>query len=159
MSSDIIIEICFKLCYTHVNRSDHLKDFIFKLAKFMEGRYGVDELTKALFVLWFILELIWVISHFWLVGLLVLIVMFLIAYRSLSKNIQMRMYENRKFLDFSKKVSSFTDLLSKKWKDRKTHRYVKCPYCKAQLRVKKVRGKHTVHCPKCNEDFKKRIII
>ncbi len=136
-----------------------MKDFILKIAKFMEGRYGIDQLNKALFVLWFILETIWIFTRFWLIGLLVLIVLFLITYRSLSKNIQMRMYENRKFLDLTKRFTAFTDLFSKKWKDRKTHRYIKCPYCKAQLRVKKLRGTHTVHCPKCGEDFKKRIII
>ena len=41
------------------------------------------------------------------------------------------------------------------WHDRKTHRYVKCPYCKAQLRVKYQRGKHKVHCLNAMNTLKK----
>lgn len=150
----------FKQCYNIGNIGVIvLRDYILKIIKFMEGRYGTDQLNKALFVLWIILDIIWIIFRFWIIGLLLLLVTVLLVYRSLSKNIQKRMYENRKFLSFSEAFKKTMKLNSKKWKDRKTHRYVKCPYCKAQLRVKKVKGRHKIHCPKCGEDFKKNIII
>jgi protein-arginine kinase activator protein McsA len=125
----------------------------------MEGRYGMDALNMTLIILWFILEIIWTFSRNWVVGIIVIIVIALMIFRTLSRNIQKRMYENRQYLRFINFVKRNVNLLKKMWRDRKTHRYVKCPYCKAQLRVKKIKGKHKVHCPSCGEDFNKNIII
>lgn len=136
-----------------------MRDFLFKLAKFMDGRYGNDKLNTALLVLWVIMELIWTISRSWLIGILVILLIILIFYRSFSKNIQKRMYENRQFLKAFNFIFKKINLIKKMWNDRKTHRYIKCPYCKAQLRVKKMHGTHKVHCPRCGEDFKKNIIL
>jgi DNA-directed RNA polymerase subunit RPC12/RpoP len=130
-----------------------------KIAQFMEGRYGMDALNMTLFVLWFILEIIWTFSRSWIVGIIVLLVIALMIFRTLSRNIQKRMYENRQYLRFINFIKRNVNLLKKMWRDRKTHRYVKCPYCKAQLRVKKIKGNHKVHCPSCGEDFNKNIIF
>ena len=46
-----------------------------------------------------------------------------------------------------------------KIRDFKTHRYVRCPFCKAQLRLKKRTGVQQIHCPRCGEDFKKNILF
>ncbi|MCH5201972.1 MAG: hypothetical protein J1F17_02090 [Oscillospiraceae bacterium] len=134
-----------------------MRNFMFKMAQFMNGRYGHDKLNTALLILWIILELLWLITRFWVFGILVLLLIALIFFRSFSKNIQKRMRENRKYLGIVNSIKKKTTLWQKMWKDRNTHRYIKCPYCKAQLRVKKIRGEHKVHCPKCNEDFKKKI--
>lgn len=136
-----------------------MKNFIYKISQFMIGRYGHDKLNTALFILWVIMELLWIITRFWLFGVIVLLLIVLIIFRSLSKNIQKRMYENRKYLEFTGFIKKKSRLISKMWKDRKTHRYVKCKYCKAHLRVKKIKGEHKIHCPKCGEDFTKNIIF
>ncbi len=136
-----------------------MKNFLYKIARFMDGRYGHDKLNTALLILWLVFELLWTFTRFWVLGIIVILLIALIVYRSFSKNIQRRMYENRQYLRFVAFVKRKFILLKKMWKDRKTHRYIKCPYCKAQLRVKKIKGEHKVHCPKCNEDFKKKIIF
>lgn len=136
-----------------------MRNFLYKIAQFMDGRYGHDKLNTALFIFWAVLQIIWMFTRFWVVGILDLLVIALIIYRSMSKNIQKRMYENRKFLSFTDKAKKKFELLKKMWKDRKTHRYIKCPYCKAQLRVKNEKGSHQVHCPKCNEYFSKKILL
>lgn len=134
-----------------------MRNFMFKIAQFMNGRYGHDKLNTALLILWIVLESFWLVTRFWVFGVLVLLLIALIFFRSFSKNIQKRMRENRKYLSIVNSIKKKTTLWQKMWKDRDTHKYIKCPYCKAQLRVKKIKGEHKVHCPKCNEDFKKKI--
>ena len=78
-------------------------------------------------------------------------------FRLLSKNITGRLHENRIFEKAFNPVKNFFVLSFKKIRDRKNYRYVKCPGCKAQLRVKNIKGVHTVRCPKCSNEFKKKI--
>lgn len=134
-----------------------MKNFLYKVAQFMNGRYGHDNLNLFLLILWLILEIIWVISRFWLIGVLAILMIVLTIYRSFSKNIQKRMYENRKFMKAFNFCKRNINLLKRMWNDRDTYKYIKCPYCKAQLRVRRVKGEHKVHCPKCNKDFRKKI--
>lgn len=134
-----------------------MKNFLLKIVRFMEGRYGNDNLNVFLLVLWLILELIWMISRSWVIGIVAILLVMLTIYRSFSKNIQKRMYENRKFMKVVNFLKKKFMLFKKMWNDRDTYKYIKCPNCKAQLRVKKVKGDHRVHCPKCGKDFRKKI--
>lgn len=36
------------------------------------------------------------------------------------------------------------------------HKYMKCPHCKAQLRLPKGKGKISVTCPVCKKEFVKK---
>ena len=51
-------------------------------------------------------------------------------------------------------VKNWVLLRIKKIRERKDFRYLKCPYCKAQLRVKNQKGVHGVRCPKCRGEFR-----
>ena len=75
-----------------------MRNFFYKIAQFMNGRYGHDKLNMAFLIFWLVLQIIWMFTRFWVIGILDILVIVLIVYRSLSKNIQKRMYENRKFL-------------------------------------------------------------
>ena len=54
-------------------------------------------------------------------------------------------------------VKNWFTLTQKKFRDRKDFRYIKCPVCKAQLRVKNKKGNHVVRCPRCGSEFDKKI--
>lgn len=149
-----------------------MQNLLFRFLKFMQGRYGTDQLNHGLFILWLILNItntifiksIWVSIS---ITLLILIVLF----RSLSRNIPQRQKENTNYLYYlgkvkplfaklkpiTTKISSWLKLQFRKIKDIKTHRYVKCPYCKANIRVPFKKGRHTINCPRCTVDFKKNI--
>ena len=100
-----------------------------------------------------------------------LLIIALIIFRCLSKNIPQRTKENEIFLNicerampflrkippFFRRVADWFKLQHRKFKDRKTHRYIKCPYCKAVLRVPFRKGKHSLKCPKCHEFVKANI--
>lgn len=127
----------------------------------MGGRYGMDTLNIALLAVAFTISFIAVfIFNIWVKLILILIQLALIGwfiFRFLSKNITGRSYENRIFEKFFNPVKNWVVLTFKKIRDRKDYRYIKCPACKAQLRVKNKKGMHTVRCPKCSNEFKKKI--
>lgn len=132
-----------------------------KFAMFMQGRYGTDKLNNFLFILFLVL---WVINIFvfnrlasLVIDILQLLVIALFIFRSLSRNINRRSAENRKFVPVYDAVTGWFKLCWKKFSDRKEYKYLKCPVCKTQLRVKNKKGTHTVRCPRCGSEFEKKI--
>lgn len=149
-----------------------MRDFLAKISDFMYGRYGADKLNLALFVLWFVLNFFntLIFRSIW-VHLILYVIVGLIIFRFLSKNIEKRRKENEKFLNmwfkvkpffkkiqpFFKKIADWFKLQVRKFKDRKTHRYIKCPYCKVVLRVPFRKGNHSLKCPHCRGYIKTNI--
>lgn len=135
------------------------RNLMYKLASFMQGRYGNDKLNTFLLIL---TAIIYVVNLFVRSSWLFLVMMLpfaLYMFRSLSKNINKRLYENNRFTRIYDTIATFFKRQYLKIRDFKTHRYVKCPYCKSQLRLKKRTGNQKIHCPRCNEDFKKNILF
>jgi hypothetical protein len=135
-----------------------------KFYRFMQGRYGVDQLSK--FMLWIaaaftLLSLIIRVNWLYTVGLLILI---LVYFRIFSRNIPKRYQENQKYLELTKSIRvwfkkigfihSFTDAFTGP-KDT-THRIFRCPKCHQKIRVPKGRGKIAIHCPHCQNEFIKK---
>ena len=134
-----------------------LKD---KLIAFMYGRNGIDKFNQFLFKLYLILLiLLWIISLFvhpivyavWSICLSILPIYMI--FRCFSKNIVKRQVENRNYNDVVTQFKNYSNLLKNKYRDRKTHIYKKCPFCKAVLRLKRIRGKHRAACPRCSKSF------
>lgn len=132
---------------------------MYKLASFMQGRYGNDKLNIFLLVLTAILYVVNLFTQSTITFLIMLIPIGFYIFRSMSKNINKRLYENNQFIKAYTVVLNFFKRQWFKLRDFKTHRYVKCPYCKSQLRLKKRTGTQNIHCPRCNEDFKKNILF
>lgn len=136
-----------------------MRNFFRKTAEFMQDRYGNDKLNNFILV---ITAILYVINLFARSSIMIVIIILLIGvtiFRALSKNINKRLYENRRFTDIFGAVSDFVRRQYMKLRDIKTHRYVRCPFCKAQLRLKKRTGVQQIHCPRCGEDFKKNILF
>mgnify|MGYP000003638190 len=74
-------------------------------------------------------------------------------YRVLSKNIYQRRKENDMYLKIKNKILSTYNYNKKKYKDRNTYMYKKCPNCRQKIRLPLKKGKHTVKCPKCSNKF------
>lgn len=149
-------------------------NFFQKITQFMYGRYGNDKLNIGLCILWLIINILNTVFFgiIW-IQLFTYLIVALIIFRCLSRNIAQRSKENEKFLDFCDwarpavikvkqyfcKAAEWFRLQYRKFKDRKTHRYIKCPYCKAVIRVPFRKGKHSVRCPRCTESFKTNILF
>ena len=125
----------------------------------MQGRYGHDKLNTFI---WILAAAVYVINLFVRSPILAIVILLLGAlavFRSLSKNITKRLYENNRLVSIYTAVADFFKRQYMKVRDFKTHRYLRCPYCKAQLRLKKRTGVQSIHCPRCGADFKKNILF
>lgn len=126
------------------------------LKKFMMGRYGGDQLSMGLVLLSALITLISSTTNLQILILLGYIPLGLGIFRMFSKNIQKRQMENYKFAILVSPVYSLFNKGRNRVKDAKTHRFFKCPKCKAKLRLPKGKGKISITCPKCNAEFIKK---
>lgn len=139
-----------------------------RLAAFMYGRNGIDQLYHFLFWTIIILSVINLFAREWVLTVIELLILIYTLFRVFSKNVYRRQKENQLYLTcvgkikgfFSKikrKIASAYALTQNKWRDRKTHVYKRCPKCKNILRLPRVKGKHTAACPCCENRFDVRI--
>lgn len=138
-----------------------MMNFIQRFRLFMQGRYGMDSLNIFLLI---VAGVVWIANIFvwaWIPSLVLWAVecglVALAVVRSLSRNINMRALENRRFQKIYHPVRDWVKLQIKKFKERKEYKYIKCPTCKAQLRVRRQKGSHGVRCPKCRAEFRVKI--
>lgn len=131
----------------------------YKIQGFMQGRYGNDELSRFISIIAFIfLLLACFIPKAGLLSFVGLLLFIWSWFRTLSKNTGKRRLERDKYLTIREKITQKFNLVKNKWRDRKTHRYYKCPNCKVTIRIPKP-GKHKtigITCPKCKKEFTKR---
>ncbi len=128
-----------------------------KLARFMYGRYGIDQLYRFLSALLFALIIVNLIVGSFILSIIAWSVLIFSLYRVFSKNIYRRKQENEQYLKIKNSFTVFWKLQKDKWRDRKTHVYRKCPHCNAVLRFKKEKGKHPATCPKCKAKLEVKI--
>ena len=130
-----------------------MNKLMYKMANFFQGRYGIDELYKFLFILFWIIAILSIFIRNPIIYLLEIRMCVFMFYRLLSRNIYKRQSENMKYLKIRDKVKGKITLQKRKWSERKTHIYRKCPNCKAEIRLPKKKGKHVCTCPRCKKDF------
>ncbi|MDR3595431.1 hypothetical protein [Clostridium sp.] len=124
--------------------------------KVMYGRYGGDNLARALLVLSFILLIVSSIlpKSLWFLVIIAYVPTFICIFRIFSRNIYKRQMENYKYLTIRNKMMGLFKRKSNRLKDLKTHKYFTCSNCKQSLRVPRGQGKISITCPKCKNTFK-----
>ncbi|AVK48623.1 hypothetical protein AXY43_11535 [Clostridium sp. MF28] len=127
-----------------------------RLRRFMFGRYGGDELSKALLVLSFILLLIMnlVPKDLRFLTILAYIPVIICMFRIFSRNIYKRRNENYKYLKIKNNIVMWFKNNINRIKTLKNYKYYTCSNCKQKLRVPRGKGKISITCPKCNSSFK-----
>ncbi len=131
----------------------------YKFQQFMVGRYGIDQLMSALIIFYCLLILIANILYrfskisYYAVSVMALVLLIFAIFRVFSKNIEDRRAENAKSLKLWQKNTGLFKFQNQKFKQRKTHKFVKCKKCKKTLRLPKHKGKINVTCPYCNNQF------
>ncbi|MGB4649619.1 MAG: hypothetical protein WBH87_10055 [Acetivibrionales bacterium] len=124
--------------------------------RFMTGRYGADQLSLALLVMAVVLSITVRIIGIPYLSLIVYIPLGLCIFRMLSKNIKRRSMENYKFYMLTSRVRRWFGKIQRRMAESKTHRFFKCPDCKAELRLPKGKGKIVITCPKCRHEFMRK---
>ncbi len=130
-----------------------MNNFINKLTKFMYGRYGVDDLYYFLLIICLIIIILNIFIKSSILTLIEFIILILATFRYLSKNINKRKKENKRYLYIKDKIINYFKYQKRKYNDRNTHMYKKCPKCKQKIRLPLKKGKHTVKCPNCSHKF------
>lgn len=128
----------------------------YKLAKYMEGRYGVDSLSR--FLSWLLLIIV-IVSIFLpnpVATPLSLVLLIVIYFRIFSRNIQKRYRENEWFLNLKSRIASFFRRDSASRAQAREFHIYKCPRCGQKIRIPRGKGRIIVRCPRCGNEFKKR---
>ena len=122
------------------------------IQRFMYGRYGGDQLNQFLTITYLVLFFLYFVTGFDLFNVLCTVLIFVVLFRMLSRNLPKRREENLKFLRKADPAIRWFRLQRTIRRD-KEHRYFKCPSCGQQLRVPRGKGKITVTCRGCGAVF------
>lgn len=128
-----------------------------RFRRFMQGRYGLDQLYVGMLVLYFILLFFsrWFMPE--LITGLMTVVIILAVFRMFSKNIAVRQRENAVYLRIVNRIKRSVKKMVQRIKDLPTKRYRKCPNCHTTLRLPRKRGTHKTTCPKCQTSFEVKV--
>ena len=122
----------------------------------MIGRNGNDELNRFLLMADMVLILLSIVFKNGIgkvLSPLVLVLLGLTYFRMLSRDLIRRGDENSRFLRYRESVYSAIRIRKEQWVQRKEYKFLRCPACKATLRVPKGRGKIKIVCRKCGNSF------
>lgn len=127
-----------------------------KFMKFMQGRYGADQLYKALVIGGAVLVILSNVIFqrlFLTLGWLLIILAF---FRAFSKDHSSRYAENQKYLEFVGRLRGKWGKQKYMMEQRKDYHIYTCPECKQKIRIPRGKGKIEISCPKCHTKFIKK---
>ena len=128
----------------------------YRFSKFMQGRYGVDSLSRFLSVVLLVVIILGMFIRIPLSGTITLVIIVILYWRMFSRNIPKRYEENQKFLQIRDKLlGRFSDFGSNMSQMKDYHIY-KCPRCNQKIRIPRGKGHIMVRCPKCGYEFHKK---
>lgn len=141
-----------------------------KLARFMQGRYGVDELGRFMTGVSLVILILELVTGWYALTLVFWAVFIIVYYRMFSRDYGKRQQENQKFLTarykfkakwyqtFHKNGSNNGGFqkLKRDIQQRMQYHIYKCPSCSQKIRIPRGKGKIMVRCPKCQIEFMKR---
>ena len=133
-----------------------------KFNKFMQGRYGVDDLSRftmgAALVLIILTMFVNIVNRSVgsVLDFLGIVAIVYAYFRIFSRDIQKRYEENQKYLAMTSKFRLRFNKEKNLMKQRKTLHIYNCPGCGQKIRIPKGKGKIEIDCPKCHTKFVKR---
>jgi len=124
-----------------------------KIQHFMMGRYGADQLGQLLIGISVAALLISLFTRLDIFYIFALGLMGYEYYRMMSRQIERRYSENQKFMNWRYQLAIKWNRKKEHIRQRKTHRFYKCPSCRQNVRVPRGKGKICITCPKCSAEF------
>ncbi len=118
----------------------------------MYGRYGSDQLSVFLIVIYIILGLVGMITRLSFLSWIGLVFLMIACFRVFSRNVPRRRAENMRFMNLAAPLIRWLKMRRTIARD-KEHRYFRCPNCGQCLRVPRGKGKVTITCRACGISF------
>ena len=125
------------------------------LQRLMYGRYGYDQLSIFLLVLYAVLEVLSLVTRWAALSWLAMAAIILTLIRAMSRNFENRRAENAKFMKLAGPFLNWLRMRRTISRD-KEHIYFKCPSCGQYLRVPRGKGKINVTCRSCGASFQEK---
>ena len=119
-----------------------------KMYNVMRGRYGMDRLSKHLYISSLVLLVFFLLTRMGIFLSFSFFSMIFALYRIMSKKFEKRRQELEAFVEMQRRRKNFWKMMKFRIKDGKTNKYFLCT-CGSIMRVPKGRGKIEVTCPKC----------
>lgn len=128
-----------------------------KIGRFMAGRYGNDKLNQFMMTVFLVCAVLNLfvrnayastVLNSWECLLILLVYI-----RMFSRNISKRYAENQKYLALENRLRRFFGQKRYLMQQRKEYHIYKCPGCKQKIRIPRGKGKISIRCPKCGEEF------
>ena len=130
-----------------------------RMARFMIGRNGQDQLNLFLLIVCLVLMVLSAIFRGGVGSFLngiALALLILSGFRMLSRNLPRRRAENAQYLRRRYQVTGWFRKQKARWDQRRDYRFFTCPSCHTTLRVPKGRGKIRIVCRKCGSSFTRK---
>ncbi len=127
-----------------------------KFRRFMQGRYGADQLSRFLTTVGLILIILNLFFRTGILNYLVLAILAYCYYRMFSRDYNRRYAENQKYLTLKNRTVYKVENWKKTLRERKIYHIYKCPGCGQKIRIPRGKGKIVVTCPKCRREFRKK---
>lgn len=127
-----------------------------KLADWLQGRQGPDDLAVFSVNLAIVVVLVNLFLHMSWLGIVALLLVAYAMFRIQSKNLGARARENEKFLKLLGPARPWVQNPSAAWSELRAYKHVRCASCKQKVRVPRGKGKLRVTCPKCRTKFEVR---
>lgn len=131
-------------------------ELMYRFSKFMQGRYGVDSLSRFLSAILLIIIVLGLFVRIPFSGLITLALLVVLYWRMFSRNIPKRYAENQKFLEYRDKIFGRFSNFSSNMSQFKDYHIYKCPQCNQKIRIPRGKGHIMVRCPRCGYEFHKK---
>lgn len=126
------------------------------MARFMAGRNGPDQLSRALTALLLAVLILSMFAEARLSRILMALFMLGVIYlyfRIFSRNVSRRREENAAYMQRTASIRAWFRSLGERWRQRRDYKFFRCPMCRTLLRVPKGKGKIKIVCRKCGNSF------
>lgn len=126
------------------------------LKQHADGCYGLDELSNHMYMIALVLIFISVMPYCRMFRYIGLILIFITVFRFFSSNHKKRQQEREIYLEILNDIEKSISIHKRRFQDRNTHKYFKCPNCGMYNRVPRGCGTIVITCPRCRRRFKKK---
>ena len=130
-----------------------IEDLKYRFSRFMQGRYGVDSLSRFLSVVLLVFIIVGVFVKIPFSGLITFAILVVLYWRMFSRDIPKRYEENRKFLQIRDKLLGRFSSFGSNMSQFKDYHIYKCPRCNQKIRIPRGKGHIMVRCPSCGYEL------